>query len=136
MHNANWHEESSMPDWFEKVTVGEQLDRIVARYGAREAIAFKGRRWTFQQLKEDSDAAARGLIQCGVRPGDKVVLWLTNCPEWPHIQYAVAKIGAILVPVNTRFRTSDLDYVLQQSDSSTLITTDYSGPVGYIDMVR
>jgi fatty-acyl-CoA synthase len=125
-----------MPDWFEKVTVGEQLDRIVARYGPREAITFKGRRWTFQQLKEDTDAAARGLIQCGVRPGDKVMLWLTNCPEWLHIQYAVAKIGAVLVPVNTRFRTSDLDYVLRQSDSSTLITTDQSGPVGYLDMVR
>ncbi len=124
-----------MPDWFEKVTVGEQLDRIAARYGEREAIAFKGQRWTFQQLREDSDAAARGLMQCGVRPGDKVALWLTNCPEWLHIQYAVAKIGAVLVPVNTRFRTADLDYVLRQSDSSTLITTDHSGPVGYLDMV-
>ena len=125
-----------MPDWFEKVTVGEQLDRIAARYGEREAITFKGQRWTFQQLQQDSDAAARGLMQCGVRPGDKVMLWLTNCPEWLHIEYAVAKIGAILVPVNTRFRTSDLDYVLRQSDSSTLITTDHAGPVGYLDMVR
>ncbi len=125
-----------MPDWFEKVTVGEQLDRIAARYGEREAIAFKGQRWTFGQLKAESDAAARGLIRCGVKPGDKVALWLTNCPEWLHIQYAVAKIGAVLVPINTRFRTSDLDYVLRQSDSSTLITTDHAGPVGYLDMVR
>ena len=125
-----------MPDWFEKITVGDQLDRIAARYGAREAIAFQGRRWTFEQLKADADAAARGLMQCGVRPGDKVALWLTNCPEWLHIQCAVAKIGAILVPINTRFRTTDLEYVLRQSDSSTLITTDRSGPVGYLDMAR
>lgn len=125
-----------MPEWFEKVTVGDQLDRIAARYGEREALSFKGQRWTFRQLQADSDRAARGLIQCGVSPGDKVALWLTNCPEWLHIQYAVAKIGAILVPINTRFRTSDLEYVLRQSDSSILITTDNSGPVRYLNMVR
>ena len=125
-----------MPDWFEKITVGGQLDRMAARCGAREAVAFKGERWSFEQLKADTDAAARGLMQCGVRAGDKVALWLTNCPEWLHILYAVAKIGAVLVPINTRFRTADLDYVLRQSDSSTLITTDRSGPVGYLDMTR
>ena len=125
-----------MPDWFEKITVGGQLDRMAARCGAREAVAFKGERWSFEQLKADTDAAARGLMQCGVRTGDKVSLWLTNRPEWLHILYAVAKIGAVLVPINTRFRTAELDYVLRQSDSSTLITTDRSGPVGYLDMTR
>ncbi len=102
-----------MPEWFEKVTIGEQLDRTAARYGEREALAFQEQRWTFQQLKADTDRAARGLIQYGVQPGDKVALWLTNLLEWLHIQYAVAKIGAVLVPINTRFRTADLQYVLR-----------------------
>jgi fatty-acyl-CoA synthase len=125
-----------MPEWFEKVTIGTQLDRIAQRFGEREALACAGRRWSFRQLQEDTDQAARGLMQCGVQPGDKVALWLTNRPEWLHIQFAVAKIGAILVPINTRFRTVDLEYVLRQSDSTTLISADHSGPIGYLDMVR
>jgi len=50
--------------------------------------------------------------------------------------FAVAKIGAVLVPMNTRFRTADVEYVLRQSDTRMLITTDYSGPIGYLDMVH
>jgi fatty-acyl-CoA synthase len=125
-----------MSAWFEKVTFGDMLDRAAQRFGAREAFFFAGRRWSFQELKADSDRAACGLLQCGVQPGDKIALWLTNRPEWLHILFAVAKIGAVLVPINTRFRTADLAYVLRQSDSRMLITTDHSGPIGYLDMVR
>ena len=124
-----------MPEWFEKVTIGDLLDRLAHRFGEREALTFAGQRWSFQQLQTDSDRAARGLMQCGIQPGDKVALWLTNCPEWLHILFAVAKIGAVLVPINTRFRTTDLEYVLRQSDTRMLITTDYSGPIGYLDKV-
>src|SRR5215471_6569605 len=125
-----------MPEWFEKVTIGDLLDRQAQRFGEREALAFVGQRWSFQQLQADSDRAARGLMQCGIQPGDKVALWLTNRPEWLHILFAVAKIGAVLVPINTRFRTTDVEYVLRQSDTRMLITTDHSGPIGYLDMVR
>ncbi|GIX48770.1 MAG: AMP-binding protein [Candidatus Tectimicrobiota bacterium] len=125
-----------MGEWFEKVTFGEMLDRVARRFGEREALVFGEQRWTFAQLKADCDRAARGLIRCGIAPGDKVALWLPNRPEWIHILFAVAKIGAVLVPINTRFRTADLEYVLRQSDSTTLITTDHSGPVGYLEMVR
>jgi fatty-acyl-CoA synthase len=111
------------------------LDRTAQRFGGREAFSFEEQRWSFRELKADSDRAACGLIQCGVQPGDKVALWLTNRPEWLHILFAVAKIGAIFVPINTRFRTTDLEYVLRQSDSTMLITTDHSGPIGYRDMV-
>ena len=82
-----------MPEWFEKVTIGDLLDRLAQRFGAREALAFAGQRWSFQQLQADSDRAARGLMQCGIQPGDKVALWLTNRPEWLHILFAIAKIG-------------------------------------------
>lgn len=65
-----------------------------------------------------------------------VALWLANRPEWLHVLFAVAKIGAVLVPVNTRFRTHDLEYLMRQSDSTALITADHAGPIGYLDMVR
>jgi len=71
-----------------------------------------------------------------VQPGEHVSLWLPNRPEWLHALFAVAKIGAVLVPMNTRFRVTDLEYVLRQSDSTTLITADRSGPIGYLDVVR
>lgn len=125
-----------MGEWFKRITVGALLDDTASRFGEREALCFEGQRQTFGDLKDASDRAARGLIQCGIRPGDKVALWLTNRPEWLHILYAVAKIGAVLVPVNTRFRTHDLEYVLRQSDSTTLITADRSGPIDYLDMAR
>ena len=125
-----------MREWFEKVTIGALLDRQAQRFGEREALAFAGRRWSFRQLQADSDRAARGLMQCGIQSGDKVALWLTNRPEWLHILFAVAKIGAVLVPINTRFRTADVEYVLRQSDTRMLITTDHAGPIGYLDMVR
>lgn len=125
-----------MGDWFEKVTIGEALDRITARFGTREALTFAGQRWSFQALQADCERAARGLLHCGIAPGEKVSLWLPNCPEWLHAMFAVSKIGAVLVPINTRFRVNDLAYVLRQSDSTTLITVDRAGPVGYLDMVR
>ena len=55
-----------MPEWFEKVTIGNLLDRLAQRCGEREALAFAGQRWSFQQLQADSDRAARGLMQCGI----------------------------------------------------------------------
>ena len=82
------------------------------------------------------DEAAKGLIALGIAPGDKVCLWLNNCPEWVHLLFAVARIGAVLVPANTRFRTGDIEYLVRQGDCSTLITHDVSGPVDYLAMVR
>ena len=120
----------------EKTTLGELADSAARRFGANEALYFQGRRWSFTELKEDVDRAARRLIKLGVQPGDNVALWMPNRPEWIHLMFAVAKIGAVLVPINTRFRTADLEYVVRQSDSTTLITVDRSGPVDYLGMVR
>ena len=71
-----------MGDWFEKVTIGETLDRAAARFSTREALTFAGRRCSFQDLQADCDRAARGLMQYGVQPGEQGSLWLPNQPEW------------------------------------------------------
>ena len=125
-----------MAEWFEKRTLGGLLDDAARRYGPREALTFEGQRWTFQELQEQVDRTARALIHLGVRPGDKMSLWMPNRPEWLYILFAAAKIGAVLVPINTRFRTNDLEYVVRQSDSSTLIIQSRSGPVDYLAMVE
>jgi len=82
------------------------------------------------------DMLARGLIQLGIEPGDKVSLWMMNRPEWIHAALAVMRIGAVLVPINTRFRSEDAAYVLGQSDSTTLIIAARSGPIDFLGMVR
>ena len=86
----------------------------------------------FAEFQREVDRTAKGLIHLGVQPGDKVSLWVTYRPEWLFFFFAMAKIGAVTVPFNTRFRTDDLEYVVWQSDSSTLITLDRSGPVDYL----
>ena len=123
-------------DWFPKRTIGSLVDERATRDGAREALVFEGRRWTFAELARDVDAVARGLIDLGIGPGDKVSLWMMNRPEWIYAALAVMRIGAVLVPINTRFRTDDAAYVLDQSDSTTLIIAAQSGPIDYLAMVR
>ena len=125
-----------MTDWYEKTALGDLVDRAARLFSSKEALYYESKRWTFFQVKEDVDRLARGLIGLGVQSGENVALWMPNSPEWIHVLFAVAKIGAVLVPVNTRFRTADLEYVLRQSDATTFITVDRSGPVDYQGMVQ
>ena len=125
-----------MTDWYEKKTFGSLPERAAARFGNAEALTFKDRRYNFREVAAHVDEVAKGLMAIGVEPGDKVCLWLNNCAEWMFFMYGLAKIGAVQVPVNTRFRTADLSYVMQQSTSTTLIAHDKSGPVDYLGMVR
>jgi len=127
---------SSLKPWFLKQTIGSLLDERAKRDGTREALVFEGRRATFAELARDVDMLARGLIQLGIEPGDKVSLWMMNRPEWIHAALAVMRIGAVLVPINTRFRSEDAAYVLGQSDSTTLIIAARSGPIDFFGMVR
>ena len=123
--------EDTLRDWYKKKTFGSLPDHMAERHGGREALCFKDRRYTFAEVAGNIDEAAKGLMHLGVRPGDNVCLWLNNCPEWIFTMYALAKIGAVQVPVNTRFRTADLEFVLRQSNCTTLLTHSTSGPMAF-----
>src|SRR5687767_13073541 len=123
-------------EWFPKRTIGSLVDERARVDGAREALCFKDERWTFTKLAEEVDRAARGLMALGIAPGEKVALWMLNRPEWMVAGLAVIKVGAVLVPINTRFRTEDVRYVTGQSDSVALIIAERSGPVDYLAMAR
>jgi fatty-acyl-CoA synthase len=123
-------------DWFEKATLGGLPARAALRWGDREAIVFRDRRVSFSDVAAGVDRVARGLMAVGVRPGHTVALWMVNRPEWIEAAFAVLKIGAVLVPINTRLRTDDVAYILGQSDAGTLILGERSGPVDYLGMVR
>ena len=122
--------------WAANLTFGDLPGEAARRFGDREALLFRDRRYSFRQISQEVDRLARGFIHIGVAPGERVCLWLTNCPEWIFAMFALARIGAVHVPVNTRFRVADLEYVLVQSEAATLITHDVSGPVDYLAMAR
>ncbi|MCB1746193.1 MAG: AMP-binding protein [Gammaproteobacteria bacterium] len=125
-----------MAEWYPKRSFGQLVDEVCERFGPREALVFGEERYTFDEVAARIDEVARGLIELGVKPGDHVALWLMNRPEWIFTMFALARIGAVQVPVNTRFRTHDLAYLLKQSDARYLITHDVSGPVDFLAMVR
>src|SRR3990172_4306995 len=112
---------SSTDQWQDKTTLGQLLDDTAGRFGGREAWAFQEQRITYRELRAQADRLAGGLLRLGVKKGDKVSLWMPNRLEWLYAYFAVAKIGAALVPVNTRFKGKEAEYVIGQSDSTTLI---------------
>ncbi|HET6816422.1 MAG TPA: AMP-binding protein [Mycobacteriales bacterium] len=118
-------------------TIGANLERTTAAHGDRDAMVdvTSGRRWTYTQLNADVDTLALGLLDLGVEKGDRVGIWAPNCPEWTLVQYATAKIGAILVNINPAYRTHELAYALDQSGCRLLISaTEFKGS-SYVDMV-
>ena len=106
-------------------TIGDNLDRTVARVGERDALVDRasGRRWTYNELAADVDAVALGLKALGVAKGDRVGIWAPNCAEWVLTQYATAKLGAILVNINPAYRVHELEFVLNQAEVGTLVAT-------------
>jgi fatty-acyl-CoA synthase len=118
-------------------TIGENLRQIVERYGDHDALIVRAQsyRATYRQLWEQTAQAARGLMARGVRPGDRVGIWAPNRFEWVIIQYATARIGAILVNINPAYKSTELEYVLNQSGVSLLLharafrQSDYAGMV-------
>ncbi|WP_374967832.1 AMP-binding protein [Terrabacter sp. BE26] len=118
-------------------TIGDNLDATAERFGEREALVdvAQGKRWTYAELRADVDRLARALLASGVRKGDRVGIWAPNRSEWTLVQYATAKIGAILVNINPAYRAHELQYVLGQAGISTLVaaeslkTSDYRGMV-------
>ena len=122
-------------EWYRKRTLGQLVDEAAVRWGNREALVFGDRRWTWAEFKRETDAVAKGLMALGVEPEERVALWMTNRPEWLWLMFAIAKVGACIVPLNTRYRTDDVAYTVTQSRSATLITLDRSGPVDYQGML-
>ena len=114
-------------------TIGDNFERTVASYPEREALVevATGRRWTWAELDHDVNALARGLIGAGIAAGDRVGVWAPNCAEWTLVQYATAKVGAVLVNVNPAYRTHEFSYAVNQSGMRLLVaassfkTSDY-----------
>jgi fatty-acyl-CoA synthase len=105
-------------------TIDQNLRRAVATHPDREAVVdvAAGRRLTYSQVDAAVDEVARGLAARGIAAGDRVGIWAPNCLEWYLVQYATARIGAILVNINPAYRTHELEYVLRQAGIGTLVS--------------
>jgi fatty-acyl-CoA synthase len=119
-------------------TIGAVLDRVTAKFGDREALvdSTSGQRWDYRRLTLEVDAVAAGLLDLGIEKGDRVGLWAPNCPEWTTVQFATAKIGAVLVNVNPAYRTHELAYVLNQAGCRLLVAATEVRGSSYVDMVN
>jgi fatty-acyl-CoA synthase len=118
-------------------TIGENFERTVRTNPDAEALVdmASNRRWTYDELNDEIDVIARGLMSLGIERGGRVGIWAPNCPEWTIVQYATAKIGAILVNINPAYRTHELAYVLKQSGVRTLISATSFKTSDYVSMV-
>ncbi|UAL45492.1 AMP-binding protein [Sutcliffiella horikoshii] len=119
-------------------TIGNLLDETVSRYPDKEAVVYveTGLRYSYKEFQQICNQVAKGLMNLGIKKGDHIAVWASNKPEWLITQYASAKIGAVLVTVNTSYQSKELEYLLRQSESTTLLLMDNFKGVSYLDMLQ
>ncbi|MEC5422574.1 AMP-binding protein [Virgibacillus sp. C22-A2] len=121
-----------------KSTVGELLEEQVNLYPDHEAVIYPelNLRKTYQEFNEMVDQAAKGFMSLGIKKGENVAIWADNKPEWLTTQFATGKMGAVLVTVNTNYQAKELEYLLKQSEATTLIMAESYKGTSYIDILK
>ncbi len=118
-------------------TVGELLAEKALQIPDHEALVYpdRGLKYTYQEFNDVCEKVAKGLIALGIEKGENVAVWASNIPEWVSLQFGTGKMGAVLVTVNTNYRSAELEYLLRQSDATTLfLIEDFKGN-SYIDTI-
>ncbi len=120
-----------------ELTLGQILDQTVEKFGDNPAITYVDRdfRLTYKQFSRVVDETAKGLMALGVQKGEKVAVWATNIPFWVTLQFATAKIGAVLLTVNTNYKTAELEYLLTQSETENIFLIDGFQDTDYINTI-
>ncbi|WP_174613463.1 AMP-binding protein [Virgibacillus ihumii] len=120
------------------VTVGGILEKQAALYPDQEAVIYPelNLRKTYKEFNEMADQAAKGFMALGIEKGENVAIWSDNKPEWLTSQFATGKMGAVLVTVNTSYQAKELEYLLKQSESTTLIMAESYKGTSYIDVLK
>jgi len=121
-----------------KITVGDLLDRVASEFPDREALVDlpRGKRYSYKEFLAAVDEAAKGFLKLGLKKGDHAAVWAPNLVEWVVTEFAVFKIGAVLVSVDTNAPLQQLEYVLKQSDAKTLIMAEGLRGTEYIETLR
>jgi fatty-acyl-CoA synthase len=120
------------------LTLGALLEQQARAEPGRDAVVYpdRGLRWTYAEFDERVNQLAKGLLAIGIGKGDHVGIWARNVPDWLTFMFATAKIGAVLVTVNTAYKGHELAYVVEQSDMKALVMIDGFKDVDYLAIVR
>ncbi len=120
-------------DW----TIGAALDAVVARVPHQDAVIYADRdyRLTWKEFAQQVDMTAKGLMALGIKKGDKVGIWATNVPHWITLQFATAKIGAVLLTVNTSNKIAEIEYLLKQSDTENFFLMNGVRDTDYVSVM-
>jgi fatty-acyl-CoA synthase len=126
-----------MSELFTDLTMGALFEKIVAQDPDHDFMVYADRnlRLTYGQFNDRVNRLARGLLAIGFQPGDHLGVWAPNVPDWLTYMFATAKIGVVLVTVNTQYKSHELAYVVKQSDMKALAIVDRFRDVGYLDIV-
>ncbi len=116
-------------------TLSQVLSETTRAFPQRDAIIDQGCKISYQELNERVNQLARGLIELGVQKGEKVGLWMPNVPRWVIAYFAIARIGAVVVPMNTRYKSHEVYYILQNSEATTLFIADTFVGIDYRKMI-
>jgi fatty-acyl-CoA synthase len=126
-----------MSDFVNK-TIGQLVKDTATRYPENMALVSSefGIRQTYREFYKTCRDIAKGLMAMGIKRGDHVAVWTTNVPEWVYLQSALGMVGGVLVTINTNYQTHELEYILKQSDSTSLFLIDTYRDTSFYDTVR
>jgi fatty-acyl-CoA synthase len=119
-------------------TIGKLLEEKASLYPLQEAVVYSelGLRMTYAEFNQYCRKVAKGLMKLGIKKGEHIAVWSSNTPEWLACQFSTGKMGGVLVTVNTNYRTAELEYLLRQSDSTTIILMPEFKDSSYIEMLN
>lgn len=120
-----------------EVTLGQILKETVDKYPNEDAVAYVDRDYkqTWREFSDTVDTMAKGLMAMGIKKGEKVAVWATNVPHWVALQFATARIGAILLTINTNYRSEEINYVLKQSDCENIFIINGLRDANYLEIL-
>ena len=121
-----------------RMTVGDLFDQVASRFPENEALIDipGGVRYSYGELLMVVNQMAKGFLKVGLKEGEHLALWSSNRPEWIITQLALAKIGVILISVDTNYQVEQLEYLLRQSDSRSLMATEGLKGSEYLEMIH
>lgn len=121
-----------------EITLGDLLDKMAEQLPDQDCVIYTDRpfRKTYREFRDLVNLTAKGLLKLGIKKGDHVSIWATNYPQWLITMFATAKIGAVLVTVNTNYKIFEVEYLLRQSDTHTLILIDGFKDANYIEIIN
>jgi len=124
-------------DITEDLTLGQLLDRTVERCPDGDALVYadRGYRLSWREFSDCVDRVAKGLMALGVQKGEKVAVWATNVPHWVTLQFATARIGAVLLTININYKSAEIDYILKQSDCENIFIIDGYRDSDYVSIL-